>query len=94
VDDITQSFNPDDAGVSEERTAGILGVTLGTLATWRSKGRGPKYRKVGRRVEYTPRFIREFQETCIRTPEPAKVRRHRGALIEEATSGRAAQHSR
>jgi hypothetical protein len=82
MDDIAkQIFDPDDAGVSEEQTAGILGVTLGTLATWRSKGRGPKYRKTGRKVEYTPKFIREFQQSCVRTPEPAKVRRQRRALV-------------
>lgn len=70
-------FDAEDTGLSEEATAEILTVKRETLATWRSKGRGPKYRKNGRRIEYTPRFIREYQEACVRTPEPAAVRRQR-----------------
>lgn len=74
---IARVFDPEDVGLSEEQTAKILSVEPPTLATWRSKGRGPKYRKNGRRVEYTPRFIREYQESCVRTPEPAAARRQR-----------------
>lgn len=33
--------------------AAILGVHPGTLANWRSQGRGPQYVRVGRRVRYT-----------------------------------------
>jgi hypothetical protein len=75
--DNTLFFDPEDAGISNERTAEILGLRPQTLATWRSKGRGPKFRKSGRRVEYTPRFIREYQQSCVRAPEPATVRRQR-----------------
>jgi hypothetical protein len=32
--------------------AAILGVTKGTLASWRSQGRGAAYVKIGRRVRY------------------------------------------
>jgi hypothetical protein len=74
-------FDPDDEGISEERTAEILSVEPRTLATWRSKGRGPRYRKSGKHVEYTPRFIREYQESCVRAPEPAAVRRQRRAAL-------------
>jgi hypothetical protein len=70
-------LDPDDVGVAAAETAVILDVEEATLATWRTKGRGPKYRKVGRRVEYTPRFIREYQESCVRAPEPASTRRQR-----------------
>jgi hypothetical protein len=72
----TIQFDPDDAGVSNEETAAILGVTPETLATWRSQGRGPRYRKSGRLVQYTPKFIREYQ----RMPESATARRQRRAL--------------
>jgi hypothetical protein len=48
-------FDPDDVGLSNDETAAILRVTPETLTTWRSKGRGPRYRKSGRVVEYTPR---------------------------------------
>jgi hypothetical protein len=70
-------FDPDDAGISEEQTAEILHMKPETLATWRSQGRGPKYRKIGRHIEYTPRFIREYQASCVCTPAPASVRRQR-----------------
>jgi hypothetical protein len=70
-------FDPDDLGMSETETAEILKVKATTLATWRTLGKGPRYRKSGRRVEYTPRFIREYQESCTRSPEPAAARRRR-----------------
>jgi hypothetical protein len=55
-DTLDRFFDPENVGLSNERTAEILGVRPQTLATWRSKGRGPMFRKSGRRVEYTPRF--------------------------------------
>jgi hypothetical protein len=73
-------FDPDDVGLSNDETAEILRVKPETLATWRSQGRGPRYRKSGRRVEYTPRFIKEYQRRCERTPESAAVRRQQRAL--------------
>jgi transposase-like protein len=78
--DGNQIFDPDDAGLTNEETATILGVKPETLATWRSQGRGPRFRKTGRRVEYTPKFIKEYQAACIRTPEAAAARRQRSAL--------------
>ena len=76
----SQQFDPEEVGIPETRAAAILGVKPGTLATWRSQGRGPRFRKSGRRIEYTPRFLKEFQASCVRTPEPAEVRRQRRAL--------------
>jgi hypothetical protein len=73
-------FDPQDEGLDEKQTAAILHVKPETLTTWRSQGRGPKFRKNGRRVEYTPRFIIEYQASCVRTPEPAAVRRQRRAI--------------
>jgi hypothetical protein len=73
-------FDPDERGISPAKTAAILNVEEETLATWRSQGRGPRYRKIGRNVEYTPRFIREFQQASERTPESASVRRQRRAM--------------
>lgn len=80
MDDSTQFFDPDDVGLSNDETAAILHVTPETLATWRSQGRGPRYRKSGRLVEYTPRFIKEYQRSCERTPKSAAVRRQQRAL--------------
>ena len=74
-------IDPGDEGISETKTAKILKIKPGTLATWRSQGRGPRFRKVGRNVEYTPRFIREYQASCERAPEPAALRRQRRVEI-------------
>jgi transposase-like protein len=74
-----QVYDPEDGGVSEEDTAKILDVEPGTLATWRSQGKGPKFRKIGRRIEYTPRFIKEYQRSCVRSPESAATRRQQRA---------------
>jgi hypothetical protein len=78
MDDITQVFlDPLDVGISEDEAAQILKKKPKTLTVWRSKGIGPRYRKSGRTVEYTPRFLKEFLESGVRTPEPASVRREK-----------------
>jgi hypothetical protein len=71
-------------GHTEEETAVILRVKVQTLATWRARGVGPKYRKIGKIIDYPDEFIREYQDSCIVTPEPAPVRRQRKALAAEA----------
>jgi hypothetical protein len=81
-----EMLDPEDVGISPEDTAKILNVTVATLATWRSQGRGPRFRKPGRAVEYTPRFIREYQQSRTFTPEPASARRLRRALAAESAS--------
>jgi hypothetical protein len=76
--------DPDDRLLTDEEAAPLLGVKASTLPTMRSQGRGPRYFKDGRLVRYTPRFIREYLANCIRTPEPAAIRRQRRALAAEA----------
>jgi hypothetical protein len=73
-------------GHTEEETAEILHVKVETLAAWRSRGVGPKYRKLGKVIDYPEQFIREYQDSCIRTPEPGPIRRQRKALAAEAQS--------
>lgn len=68
-------LDPDDEGVSEEDTAKILGVEVGTLRTWRTQGRGPRFRKPGRKVQYTLRFIKEYLAARTHNPSSAKARR-------------------
>jgi hypothetical protein len=75
----TPVFDPDDQGYPAHWAAEQLHVTPQTLATWRSQGKGPRFRKTGRYVEYTPRFIKEYQASCVRSPEPAAARRQRRA---------------
>ena len=75
-----QNDSPIISGRSEAETAEILGVKISTLRAWRCLGRGPRYRKNGRRVDYPDEFIREFQDAGVRTPEAADARRQRHAL--------------
>jgi hypothetical protein len=74
--------DPDDEPVSEEKTAQFLNVTLNTLRSWRSLGRGPRYRKRGRTIEYTPRLIKEYLATRVFSPTSAKARKAQKALQE------------
>jgi len=64
--------------LSETEAAGLLGLTVKTLATWRSKGLGPPYRKIGRRVEYTDTDFDEWRQAQRCDPaEAAAARRER-----------------
>ena len=76
----TQILDSDDVGLSDQEAAPLLGVKPETLATWRWQGKGPRYRKDGRAVRYTPRFIREYLNSIVRTPKSAAVRRQQRAL--------------
>lgn len=38
-----------------------LGVTTGTLANWRSKGRGPAFVRAGRSIRYRPSDVRAWE---------------------------------
>jgi hypothetical protein len=46
-------------GRTEAETAGILHVKVETLAAWRSRGVGPRYRKYGKVIDYPDEFIAE-----------------------------------
>jgi hypothetical protein len=41
---------------------GFLPVTVGTLANWRGRGRGPNYTKIGRKICYPGKSLIEFRE--------------------------------
>ena len=42
-----------------------LGFSKGTLAVWRSKGKGPRYRKVACRIFYRRSDLDEFAEGYV-----------------------------
>jgi hypothetical protein len=46
--------------ITDEEAAGLLRVMRGTLATWRSKGKGPHFVKLGRRIYYARGDIQAF----------------------------------
>ena len=45
--------------------AEILGLRPGTLEVWRSRGRGPRYAKIGRRVFYNIPDLENFANSHI-----------------------------
>ena len=46
--------------VNTEEAAKILGLSPGTLEVWRCRGRGPRYKKIGRRVFYDLNDLETF----------------------------------
>ncbi len=47
-------------------TADLLHVSLKTLATWRLRGFGPAFIKVGHRIAYRPQDLQQFIEQNVR----------------------------
>ncbi len=60
--------------LNERGAARYLGVSPATLKTWRSRNRGPRWQKAGRRVSYQLADLQEFQQACV---EEIKVRRNK-----------------
>ncbi|NQU45237.1 helix-turn-helix domain-containing protein [bacterium] len=66
--------------LSPEEVAGALGVSIATLATWRSKGRYPlRFTKIGSRVRYRAEDVERFVESRLadhtgQNPAPAADR--------------------
>ena len=44
--------------------AEILGLKPNTMEIWRSHGRGPNYKKIGRKVLYDPVDLEAFSLAC------------------------------
>lgn len=59
-----------DEAVNAAEAAKMTGVPPATLATWRSRGGGPKFLKLGRVVRYRRRALYEWMA--------ARERRHTG----------------
>lgn len=49
----------------------LTGVSVGTLANWRSLGEGPPYVKAGHRVLYPEDLLREWLDNSLTTPKIA-----------------------
>ncbi len=64
-------MNEDDV-LSERQTSSLLLVQPSTLQAWRTKGRGPKYLKIGKLVRYRLRDLHSFldQQTRTSTVDP------------------------
>ena len=62
--------------LSAEDVAGMTGLSLDTLAQWRSQRRGIPYLKIGRVVRYDPSEIHDYLEGCrVSVSDPRERRR-------------------
>lgn len=60
-------LDPETRMNTEEAAAYLdMGLKPKTLAQWRSDGIGPRYLKVGGRVQYTAKDIHDYLATCRR----------------------------
>lgn len=50
--------------LTAEEVASITGLSLETLAQWRSQRRGIPYLKIGRAVRYDPTDVQTYLEGC------------------------------
>lgn len=67
--------------ISTKHAAEMLGTTEGTLKSWRSRGLGPKWVKLGAAVRYDVEELLDFIKRNTRVPAVrALVEDRRGAL--------------
>jgi predicted DNA-binding transcriptional regulator AlpA len=67
--------------IGTKEAAEILGTTEGTLKSWRSRGLGPKWVKLGAAVRYDVEELLDFIKKNTRVPSVrALVEERRGAL--------------
>ena len=52
--------------LTSEQAAEVLGLQPGTLQTYRTRGGGPRFRKIGRWVRYTPEDLQAWLDKCGR----------------------------
>lgn len=65
-----------DAILNEGEAAQVLGINVRTLQTWRFKGHGPQYLKMGRCVRYRRQDLLAFAEQCVARPIADAARAH------------------
>jgi excisionase family DNA binding protein len=63
--------------LTPEEVAGITGLSIDTLAQWRSQRRGLPYLKIGRAVRYDPAEVQAYLERCrVSVSDPRERRRN------------------
>ena len=63
--------------LTAEEVAGITGLSLETLAQWRSQRRGIPYLKIGRAVRYDPTDVQAYLEGCRVSVSAPRERRQK-----------------
>lgn len=63
--------------LTPEKVAEITGLSIDTLAQWRSQRRGLPYLKIGRAVRYDPADVQSYLEGCrVSVSDPRERRRN------------------
>lgn len=77
LEDILES-NPGwlDEAIDTPAVAEITGLSIRTLNTWRCRGGGPRFLKLGRAVRYRRRAVLEWLATCEAPYTDAQGRIH------------------
>jgi excisionase family DNA binding protein len=66
--------------LNTSEAAAYLGLSRGTLEVWRSLGKGPRYRKFGRRVLYELKDLDDYSASrIVETRDTAEILRGRHA---------------
>lgn len=66
-----------DPNLDETKAAADLGMKPGTLRSWRSRGLGPPYTKIGGRVRYDPADLEIYKGARHVQPRRASSAEHR-----------------
>ena len=62
--------------LTPEEVAVVTGLSIDTLAQWRSQRRGLPYLKIGRAVRYDPSDVQAYLEGCrVSVSDPKERRR-------------------
>lgn len=64
-------MEPNEWFTQDEAARFLGGIASTTLQWWRTKGRGPKYTKIGRKVLYRRADLEAFIAAGAREPEAA-----------------------
>ncbi len=54
------SEKPLETLIEEKELAETLQVSLGTLRTWRSDGKGPRFHRIGQMIRYAPSDVKAW----------------------------------
>ena len=46
--------------LEEKHLAETLQVSIGTLRTWRTDGKGPRFHRIGKMIRYAPSDVKEW----------------------------------
>jgi predicted DNA-binding transcriptional regulator AlpA len=59
--------------LEEKELAERLQVSLGTLRTWRTEGRGPRFHRIGQMIRYAPSDVKAWLLSRQDGGQPAEV---------------------